>query len=85
MEGVTNANITPGQLHFCQLRAAVRIKAILRLLLFISGYNINCQYQVHFDAQIKEIRDKFGGLDAIPQDPFLPTIWFHLPAHTASC
>ncbi len=61
----------------------------LSLLLHIAGYDINCQYRINFEAWIKEICEKFAGLDSIPQKPFPPTICtvgkFHLPAHTASC
>ncbi|PIL28222.1 hypothetical protein GSI_09634 [Ganoderma sinense ZZ0214-1] len=54
-----------------------------------SGYDINCQYRIHFKARIKELQEQFPSLSTfrILFFPYtLPAIGkFHAPAHTSSC
>ncbi|PIL28435.1 hypothetical protein GSI_08469 [Ganoderma sinense ZZ0214-1] len=54
-----------------------------------SGYDINCQYRIHFKTRIKELQEQFPTLSVfrIMFFPYtLPAIGkFHAPAHTSSC
>lgn len=54
-----------------------------------SGYNINCQYCIHFESHILELQQQFPTLSTfqILFFPYtLPTIGkFHALAHTSSC
>ncbi|PIL33158.1 hypothetical protein GSI_04608 [Ganoderma sinense ZZ0214-1] len=54
-----------------------------------SGYDINCQYRIHFKSRIMELREQFPTLSTfqILFFPYtLPAIGkFHAPAHTSSC
>lgn len=61
------------------------------LRMHVSGYDINCQYRIHFDARVKWMREQLKKvhMDSI-QATFFP--WtlaavgkFHLPAHKAAC
>ena len=54
-----------------------------------SGYDINCQYRIHFKSRIRELQEQFPTLSVfqIMFFPYtLPGIGkFHAPAHTSSC
>ena len=54
-----------------------------------SGYDINCQYRIHFKTCIEELQAQFPTLSTfqIMFFPYtLPAIGkFHAPAHTSSC
>ncbi|TBU25756.1 hypothetical protein BD311DRAFT_780148 [Dichomitus squalens] len=54
-----------------------------------SGYDINCQYRIHFKQRIAELQQQFPTLSAFRFKYFpytLPAIGkFHAPAHVSSC
>ncbi|KAI0743712.1 hypothetical protein C8Q80DRAFT_1122124 [Daedaleopsis nitida] len=76
-----------GAVDMDQGEAGLRPYIPLRLL--VSGYDINCQYHIHFAERMKTIREKFAGLESIPKTTFPPMLIaigkFHLPAHIPSC
>ena len=54
-----------------------------------NGYDINCQYRIHFRQRIKDWRKMFPTLKGFQIKYFPYTLAgigkFHAPAHTASC
>ena len=61
------------------------------LPLWVSGYDVNCQYRIHFSTRIETMLQRFGTLSCLPSygtvlPPTLVAIGkFHLPAHKTSC
>ena len=61
------------------------------LPMWVSGYDVNCQYRINFADRIQYIKDRFEGLKCVPksENVFPPTLIaigkFHLPAHKPSC
>ncbi|EJF55967.1 hypothetical protein DICSQDRAFT_150671 [Dichomitus squalens LYAD-421 SS1] len=54
------------------------------------GYDINCQYRIHFHERIRELQKRYGHLKSIPADDFVFELLsavgkFHLPAHIQAC
>ncbi|ETW79409.1 hypothetical protein HETIRDRAFT_322626 [Heterobasidion irregulare TC 32-1] len=65
------------------------LKRWMELRLHVSGYDINCQYRIHFDKRMAWMGDNTGHLPAVSGARFPTTVAavgkFHLPAHKASC
>ena len=59
--------------------------------MWVSGYDVNCQYRINFNDRIRYIKEAFGFLKCMPN---LDTVFsftlaavgkFHLPAHQLKC
>ena len=61
----------------------------MKLRMHVSGYDINCQYRIHFESRIKAMRDKVSSLRSIRETFFPCTLAgigrFHEPAHKLDC
>ena len=63
----------------------------ITLPMWVSGYDVNCQYRKNFVTRMTFVRSVFGGMSFVPRAEvmFPPTLVaigkFHLPAHKASC
>ena len=59
------------------------------LRLHVSGYDINCQYRIHFKKRMAWLGEQTGSLPSVSGARFPTTLAavgkFHLPAHKASC
>ena len=68
---------------------ASSLKCWKELCLHISGYDINCQYQIHFKKRMAWLGGQTGNLPSVSGARFPTTLVvvgkFHLPTHKASC
>ncbi|RDX46393.1 hypothetical protein OH76DRAFT_1356133 [Lentinus brumalis] len=65
------------------------LQRYMKLRMHVAGYDINCQYRIHFASRMQSIRERFDFLPSIRLTHFPPTLIaigkFHLAAHIPRC